>query len=342
MIEKLVAPDSEFEIHKNWQKSDSVYISCVCTTYNQEAYIADAIDSFLAQKTEYRFEIIIHDDASTDNTRVILEEYKTKYPNIIRLILQDDNQYSKGNFRPFIYAASFAKGEYIAICEGDDFWINADKLQLQANELMLHKTLNLCFHSSLQMYNDNAYSGPKYTGGSKINCSELIISDFNLCASASMMIRKCVFFDLEFLNRMSVGDFYLRILAAQNGAIYLDNEMCAYRVNSQGSWSERNKNNIQKETDFTFSFYNELKEFDIYLDSKYQKEFSSLRLRLLVGFIRKSNIPLSYRTDIYHLDEKLSIIVKVLWYLIYSRWYYSRLYSFGRYIKSFLKQRDGV
>ena len=339
MIKKLLAPDSESEISKNWKMTDNVYISCVCTTFNQEDYITCAIDSFLAQKTKYRFEIIIHDDASTDNTRVILEKYKAKYPNIIRLILQDENQYSNGNFRPFIYAASFAQGEYIAICEGDDFWTNAEKLQLQVNELILNKSLNLCFHSSLHVYNNKTCIGPKYTGGRKISCSDLIVSDLNLCASASMMIRRCVFSDLGFLNSMSVGDFYLRILAGQNGAIYIDKEMCAYRVSSQGSWSEKNKNNIQEEANFTVSFYNELKKFDFYMGSKYQKEFASLRLRLLVGFIRKPNIPLSCRAEIYNIDEYPPFLVKFYWQFFYSRWYYSGLYYFGSYIKSLIKGR---
>ena len=287
-----------------------------------------------------KFEIIIHDDDSTDSTIGILKGYQKKYPSIIKLILQTTNQFSINVNKPIKNTIAIAKGEYLAVCEGDDFWTSENKLRLQVNKLNLHKSMDLCFHSSVQISENNMRPGPKYTRGQKITCAELIVSDFHLCASASMMFRKSVFADLSFLNGMSVGDFYLRIVAAQNGAIYINKEMCVYRFNSQGSWSESNHNDAQKETSFISSFYNELKVFDVYLNLKYLEEFAILRLRLLTGFIRKENIPVSYRANIYNLDERLPIKVKVLWYLIYSRSFYPRLHLFGRYIKYFFKKRE--
>jgi glycosyltransferase involved in cell wall biosynthesis len=339
MFKKLVAPRTEEEIIRHWKYKDKTYISVICITYNQDIYIRDAIDSFLAQITEYKFEIIIHDDVSTDSTIGILKRYQQKYPSIIKLILQTTNQFSININLPFKNTIAIAKGEYLALCEGDDFWSSEKKLSLQVNELNLHKSMNLCFHPSVHLSENNMRLGPKYTRGQQITCAELIVSDFHLCASASMMFRKSVFADLSFLNGMSIGDFYLRIIAAQNGAIYINKEMCIYRVNSQGSWSESNHNDVQKITSSISSFYNELKVFDVYLNSRYQEEFSILKLRLLTGFIRKANIPASYRTNIYNLDERLPIKVKVLWRLIYSRSFYQRLYLFGRYIKYIFKKR---
>lgn len=331
---------TESEIMASWHGDiEKPIVSVICITFNQEIYIEDTITGFLIQETGFAFEIIIHDDASTDKTADIIRKYQSIYPNLIKPIFQKENQFSKGGFRPNVYAAGFSNGEFLALCEGDDYWVCKDKLKLQVNELTLDKSINLCFHSSLRLSGDKISSGLQYTGGSKITCAELILSDFHLCATASMMFRKSVFVDLTFLDGMSIGDFYLRIFAAQkNGAVYLNKQMCVYRVNSQGSWSERNNKSIKKETNFIISFYNELKIFDCYLNSKYHKEFTILRLRLLSGFIRKANVPVCYRSEVYHLDEKIPTRVKLLWHLVYSRKYYNRIYFLGHYIKYLLKK----
>ena len=103
----------------------------ICATNNQENYIRDAIESFLMQETDFPFEIIIHDDASTDNTPGIIKEYHSRYPEIIKPIIQKENQYSKGGFKPSVYAAEYSNGKYLALCEGDDYWINNNKLHVR-------------------------------------------------------------------------------------------------------------------------------------------------------------------------------------------------------------------
>jgi len=107
----------------NWKNQGKPLVSVVCITYNHEHYIKDAIEGFLIQETRFPFEIIIHDDASTDATAEISRQYAEKYPNIIRLILQEENQYSQGkNVLPIVFAK--AKGEYVALCEGDDYFLH--------------------------------------------------------------------------------------------------------------------------------------------------------------------------------------------------------------------------
>ena len=102
---------------------DEIILSIHCLTYNHEKYIAEAIDSFLMQKTNFKFEILIHDDASTDRTVDIIKKYQQKYPEIIKPIFQTENQYSKG-VNKINYKFNFirSKGKYIALCEGDDYW----------------------------------------------------------------------------------------------------------------------------------------------------------------------------------------------------------------------------
>ena len=110
--------------------SNSIVVSIVCTTYNQESFIGQAVESFLAQILSVPYEIIIHDDASTDGTREILRNYAERYPQRITVIQQNSNIYSTGQ-RVFDVALSYAKGEFIAPCEGDDFWCDPLKLHKQ-------------------------------------------------------------------------------------------------------------------------------------------------------------------------------------------------------------------
>lgn len=110
-------------------------VSICCITYNHVTYIAQAIESFLMQKTTFPFEILIHDDASTDGTSEIIRDYERKYPDIIKPIYQTENQYSQGRSISATYQFPRAKGRYIALCEGDDYWTDPLKLQKQVDFL---------------------------------------------------------------------------------------------------------------------------------------------------------------------------------------------------------------
>ena len=136
-------------------------VSICCITYNHAKYIRDALDSFLMQKTTFPIEIIIHDDASTDGTADIIREYEAKYPDIIKPIYQTENQYSKG-VRIFLSIIPLAKGKYIAVCEGDDFWTDPKKLQIQYDFMESHPDYSLCMHGryNLDCFNNRYYPEP--------------------------------------------------------------------------------------------------------------------------------------------------------------------------------------
>ena len=118
------------------ENQETVMVSICCITYNQEEYIRDALDGFLSQETDFSYEVLIHDDASTDGTADIIREYARQYPEIIKPILQTENQYAKGLTNVSgTYNFPRAKGRYIAMCEGDDYWTDPHKLQRQRNIL---------------------------------------------------------------------------------------------------------------------------------------------------------------------------------------------------------------
>jgi glycosyltransferase involved in cell wall biosynthesis len=134
-------------------------VSICCLTYNHAEYIRNAIDGFLMQKTTFPFEILIHDDASTDNTAQIIREYELQYPHLIFPIYQKENQYSKGRRLTLRFNVPRARGKYIALCEGDDFWTDHYKLQKQVEFLEANPEYGLCYTNARMFYQKtNTYS----------------------------------------------------------------------------------------------------------------------------------------------------------------------------------------
>lgn len=132
---------------------NSPLVSICCVTYNHVEFIKRCIDGFLMQKTNFQYEILIHDDCSTDGTREIIEDYAAKYPLTIFPIFEEENQYSKGVWVDG-YNYCRAKGKYIAYCEGDDFWIDSMKLQKQVDFMKAHPNCTVCF-TDYNNYNIN-------------------------------------------------------------------------------------------------------------------------------------------------------------------------------------------
>ena len=129
-------------------------VSVLCATYNHEEYLRQTLDSFVNQKTDFPLEVLVNDDASTDSTGDIIREYAAKYPEIIRPFYQKENLYSR---RINLYDVVFfpaCRGEYIAVCEGDDYWNDPEKLQLQVNWLDTHPEYSACVHNSIGRFAD--------------------------------------------------------------------------------------------------------------------------------------------------------------------------------------------
>ena len=152
---------TEKEIMKNWKGDISnPVVSICCITYNHEKYIEETIDSFLMQETNFPFEIVIGEDCSTDNTRKIIEKYKEMYPNIIKLIVSENNVGMQANGQRTMEACI---GEYMALCEGDDYWTDKNKLQIQKDFLESNPEYIICY-TDVEAFNENGII-QDYIGG---------------------------------------------------------------------------------------------------------------------------------------------------------------------------------
>jgi glycosyltransferase involved in cell wall biosynthesis len=309
MYEKLVAPATENEITKHWKYDDKVYISIICTTYNQETYIGDAIESFLAQETAYRFEIIIHDDASTDGTRKILQEYKKRYPSIIKLILQNKNQFSININIPFKNSLLTAEGEYVAICEGDDFWIEKKKLNKQLTALQNNRELNVCFTSAFAVQNDVYVSTTCNYGSNTIifSCNDVFEGGGGFMPTATLLIKMEVLKKLPaWFSKAPVGDYFIQTLASYSkGALYLPDTSTVYRLTAKGSYTMNNHNLNQSEA---FKRHHNYKKFIKLLS----KEIKSSKYQLN-KVISKNNLT-KIKYALYCKQFKLAFLTAFIWF----------------------------
>ena len=162
-------------------------VSISCLTYNHAPYIRQCLDGFMMQKTNFLIEILIHDDVSTDGTTDIIREYEQKYPDIIKPIYQTENQHSKGIRITQTYNLPRARGKYIAICEGDDYWIDPLKLQKQVDFLEAHPDYGLVY-TKAKYYNQRQNKFAGYIGSYYGTFENLLLR--NVVPTLTVVVRK--------------------------------------------------------------------------------------------------------------------------------------------------------
>ena len=217
-------------------------VSISCITYNHGAYIRRAMDSFLSQKTNFPFEILVHDDASTDDTQAILKEYEARYPGLIRPIYRTENQYSKGICN-VSGAFNFprARGKYIAMCEGDDYWCDDRKLQLQADYMEAHPECSMCFHAAKIITESKAFVRREirpYHQSRVVPAAEVINKPYNY-PTASLFFKTELGKNLpDWYHNYPIGDIPTHLFMAAHGSIYyFDRFMSVYRLGVATSWT---------------------------------------------------------------------------------------------------------
>lgn len=217
-----------------------VKVSILCNTYNHEAYIASALDSFLMQKTDFPFEICVHDDASTDKTPEILKRYEASYPDLIKVIYQKENQFTQGKLIMELNSAR-AIGEYLAVCDGDDYWIDPLKLQKQADLLDQHPTVSLCIHAYYQK-SVNSWRNKEliqyYPEDRFLSLRDLLEGPGRGYGYNTYMFRRKDLIMPEVFRTLRFTDLPRLMYSATIGEVaYLKTPMAVYRRGVPSSWS---------------------------------------------------------------------------------------------------------
>lgn len=228
-------------------ETNAPLVSIRCITYNHEKYIRDALEGFVMQKTNFKFEAIVHDDASTDNTAAIIREYAEKYPDIIKPIFETENQYSKhdGSLTRIVNTA--CKGKYIAYCEGDDYWTDPNKLQKQVDLMESNPNCTLCYHACKNIYEDeNIYYPFGETVKETYNRVNILSYPFQ---TATVLLKKEVLtsdiYRKAIATQCSSGDILIFLSASTLGAIKgINEQMSVYRRHGNGvsisMWGKKN------------------------------------------------------------------------------------------------------
>jgi len=232
---------------QTWPEGTVPVVSIFCITYQHVNFIRDAIEGFLMQETTFPVEILIHDDASTDGTADIVREYQAKYPQLIRTVLQTENQYSQGN-KPGKFLNPLVRGEFIALCEGDDYWTDPEKLQIQVSFLERHLEYSMCGHNAAVVdakgvvLNSSKLPVQFQTDGS----AEALIKQEHFVLTMSVVFRNLITDAPPEQMFVTNGDSFLWSLLARHGKFkYLaEIKPACYRVHDGGIWSS--KSSIEK------------------------------------------------------------------------------------------------
>lgn len=260
---------------------NEIMVSVVMLAYNHEKYIEQAILSVIAQKTNFRFELIVHDDASPDNTANVIEELSSRYPEIIIPILQQSNQCSKGTGIHKSFIVPNIRGKYVAYCEGDDYWLDENKLQKQVDALESNPNCSMSVNRVKVSYLDSSLDHVSYCYNTEngIITSEEFFQLLNKCGypfqTSGYFVRTELYKQYHlnkpfFAKCADVGDEPLMLYMGLHGDIfYFADIMSCYRKNVPTSWSATVGNTCTKRAEHYKKMVRMCEEFENYCCHKY-------------------------------------------------------------------------
>lgn len=279
-------------------------VSISCITYNHAPYIKQCLDGFLMQKTTFSFEVLIHDDASTDGTTEIIKDYAQKYPDIIKPLYEEENQWIKGRRGSAEFNFPRARGKYIALCEGDDYWIDENKLQMQVDFLENNPEYGMCYTNfNIYYQNKKKFEFDLFTTHSEkflkqYDSLEQWILKKGYIAPMTWVYRKSLLDSYDSMNSCD-GTYVLVAHFMANSKIKcLDKTTATYRVLEE---SASHSNNLEK----LYNRHRNLKEVQYKLIEKYNLD-KALKKKIDENYCRegiKLFVALDKKDDLKLCDD---------------------------------------
>lgn len=289
--------------------SEEIAVSVICLAYNHEKYIRQTLEGFVNQITSFKYEVIIHEDASTDGTRRIIEEYVEKYPDLFVPIFQEENQYAKGSAYRCKIIYGRARGRYIANCEGDDYWCDSNKLQAQYDIMEKYPECSICVHR-VNCINEDGSDNIRTFPENKYGLTEGVIEKDKFWKigsypfhTSSYFVRKEIqderrelYGKNEWVNYVNGDVAVLRISLYKGELYYIDKAMSKRRLTVPGSYndtlkklSDEEKYNIWKNSIKSLYMYDEYSH-NMFHDHIQQKLVNSIIGRMLIDLDNSEDI----------------------------------------------------
>jgi len=286
-------------------------------SYNQASFIRQAIESCLMQKVDFDYEIIIHDDASTDNSAEIILEYANEHPDIIRPIIQTENQFSKGKEVNAKIVIPEARGKYIAFLEADDYWIDPNKLQTQTDFLESNPDIVMCFTATKRIF-PNSVKDPEINrfqnNDTLCEIKDVIRHGGSLVDMGSAVVRRSIFNNVpDWYYFAQTWDLTVPLLSLLHGKIQYMNEVTSvYRYNVSGSWTQKNFTQLERRKKNRIKSIMVTDGFDEETNFKYhnyvRKKLQPLLVEVLLLSSREDD-------DFSHFYSRLSFISRIEYFV---------------------------
>lgn len=287
-------------------KDNSPLVSISCITFNHAQYIRQCLDGFMMQQTNFSFEVLIHDDASTDGTTEIIKEYEAKYPDIIKPLYEEENQWVKGRRGSAVFNFPRAKGKYIAMCEGDDYWTDPLKLQKQVDFLEANPDFVMCSHKFLNYFEKNSSYADFYSFDNNFvyDLAHFILRKDWVTQPLTLMFRQSALDLEEYMKYKNAKDVTLCYHILEKGkGILLHDVMGVYRIHDGGIWQGVSRVlRIKSELETVLGIYN--KDMNLVSSILVKNTLSNFGY-LGISFLRK-NIFL-YLKCLYVIYSKLGV-----------------------------------
>lgn len=310
-----------------------IMVSVNCLVYNHAPYLRQCLEGFIMQKTSFRFEVILHDDVSTDGSVEIIKEYAEKYPDIIKPIYEKENQYSKKDGSIARIMINNMSGKYVAMCEGDDYWIDPLKLQKQFDMMEKHPEIDMCTHAT---YFEDAVSGMRcgenFHGKDVcvLSTQDVILEEGGFITTSSIFYRNTLNQKIPAFREFMDYDYPLQIQGSLRGGIlYLPDYMSVYHQGVPGSFCNREKT-IEEKVDYIHNKEHLLSLLDEETNHLYHNTIIARFLLYEVtsqnNQIKNIRILWKYRKGWPKLDckKKINIIRKCIcpqFILLYNRYF---------------------